>query len=394
MNTPSFVGGIASPVTTLVSARTWPGALLRAVEALISGELSSARELLEDLLQPSLIQQEPQQRVSRLFASSLMARLQGDTSETGNLYQDAADPDAMLAAFQTLVHATPFIQFGYAAANVAIYDATADAHSIHIMDIGIGAGTQWLPLFNEFAARPVPPSMVRITGVDLPAPGPDPAARLHSVEQMLHEQASGLGLPFCFEAIAAPIEMVDFGAIRQQVDDVLVINAAFALHHLPAGDGVTNHSQSRDGVLQRLHNLRPAILTLVEPDVEHNALPFLARIRESYRHYLAVFEALAAYLPADPRERGTIEHAFFGREIRNIVVGERERRVERHERHTAWQQRMHSGGFISLSLTRYVEQVAAHLQVPYPGLIAGADDMLILEWEGTPLVAASAWLPS
>ncbi len=137
MNTPSFVGGIASPVTTLVSARTWPGALLRAVEALISGELSSARELLEDLLQPSLIQQEPQQRVSRLFASSLMARLQGDTSETGNLYQDAADPDAMLAAFQTLVHATPFIQFGYAAANVAIYDATADAHSIHIMDIGM-----------------------------------------------------------------------------------------------------------------------------------------------------------------------------------------------------------------------------------------------------------------
>lgn len=369
------------------------GTILAAAEAITVGEGRRASALLEGLLDPSFAHQEPLQRVTYLFAASLMARLQGDASETGNLYQDAVDPDAMLTAFQTLVQATPFIQFGYAAANTALYNAVAQAPAIHIIDIGIGAGTQWLPFLQHLAIRPVPPALIRITGIDVPTAGSDPAVRLRAVGHMLQQQARALGLPFTFESIAAPVELVDFSAIRRATGEVLVINAAFALHHVSAGDGVTTRAQSRDGLLERLWTLQPEIVTLVEPDVEHNALPFPLRIRESYVHYLAVFEALAAHLPPDLRERITIEHAFFGREIRNVVVGERERRVERHERHGAWRQRMQAQGFRAISLSRYTRQIAALLNVKYPGRVYGEDDMLILEWQGSSLVAASAWKP-
>lgn len=65
--------------------------------------------------------------------------------------------------------------------------------------------------------------------------------------------------------------------------------------------------------------MRPLILTLVEPDSEHNALPLLQRLPEAFHHYLIVFEALDTLLANSPRARTVLESAFFGREIINIL---------------------------------------------------------------------------
>src|SRR5207247_10602759 len=88
---------------------------------------------------------------------------------------------------------TPFVRFGYDAANAAIGAATEDERAVHIVDFGIGLGTQWPVLLERLAARPDPPR-IRLTGIDLPVLGPAPAAPMREAGMRLQELARAAGL--------------------------------------------------------------------------------------------------------------------------------------------------------------------------------------------------------
>jgi len=106
-----------------------------------------------------------------------------------------------------------------------------------------------------------------------------------------------------------------------------------------------------------------------------------------------VFDALEGNLEQHPAERLTLEQAFFGREILNIVTGEGIDRVERHERHEAWATRFHRHGFSAFDV-RDVEaplKASTNLSAPW-GMIA-RPDALMLTWRDHPMLAASAWRP-
>ncbi len=333
------------------------------------------------------------QRVTRIVGQGLQARLAGDRSWSGNLYQEPPHPQDMLAAFQVLLDATPFIRTGYTSANLTIMDVLGDAPRWHIVDIGIGSGTQWHHFLALFAGRRAPLPQVRLTGIDIPAPGPDPSHRLREVAARLQHYADGLGVPFSCEMIASPIEELDVTAIPSPPEAALVINAAFALHHTAAGDGVVDQARSRDAVLRRLHGLHPRLLLLVEPDAEHNALPFVPWVREALAHYLTVFDALDVLLPRNRAARAVIEQAFFGREILNIIANEGPLRVERHERHVAWQQRLVTDGFTSIDLGPLRSRLHRSLKLTPPCDLLVVSGGLSLVWKGVPLVAVSAWQP-
>jgi hypothetical protein len=234
---------------------------------------------------------------------------------------------------------------------------------------------------------------VRLTGIDIPAPGPDPTQRLREVAARVQHHADVLGVPFVCEMIASPVEEVDVAAIQQHADEALVINAAFALHHIAADDGVADPAHSRDAVLCRLHGLHPRLLMLVEPDAEHNGLPFVPRVREALAHYLTVFDALDVLLPADRPERTIIEQAFFGREMLNIIAGEGTQRVERHERHTSWQRRLMTSNFTAIDLWHLRSHLERSLKLTPPFDLLRASGGLSLAWKDVPLVAVSAWKP-
>ncbi len=127
--------------------------VIEAADATEAGDRQGAHMLLADILQHSQAGSTAVQRVTHIVAHSLLARLAGDLSGSGNLYQEAPHPHDMLAAFQLLLHQTPFIRFGYASANLAIMDAFADEPRWHLIDIGIGSGTQWHHLLAALAAR-------------------------------------------------------------------------------------------------------------------------------------------------------------------------------------------------------------------------------------------------
>jgi hypothetical protein len=367
--------------------------LFESAEAVNAGREKEASTLLGAILDRASPSGDALQRLARLFALGLKARLKGDLGGIGNLYVQGPDPRDMLAAFQVLQRETPFIRFGYATANRVLAGALGDAGRIHIVDIGIGAGAQWLAFLDLVAGRFRDAPSIRLTGIDVPAPGGNPRLRLQQVGRILAERASELGIPFTFDPVAGLVEELDLGALHARPGEPLVVNAVFALHHLHSSGTAVDGSSHRNTVLRRVHDLRPDVLTLVEPESEHNSLPFVPRVAEAMLHYLTVFEALDGLLPRDQPERATLEQDFFGREIFNVIVGEGVERVERHERHWSWHDRLTGQGFEPLDMSGLAGTLEDELQPRAPFGLKADQGALFLTWRTQRLIAASAWKP-
>ena len=371
---------------------SWLALILGAGQAIESGLPDLAGRILRTVQTEARETGRPVERLARVFASALAAGLGGRDSYRGNLYLSAADELDMLDAFETLVHQTPLVRFGHRVTAAAISRAVFDARVVHLIDLGIGAGSQWPALFGMLATRPDGGPRLRVTGVDLPAPGQDPAGRLRQTGRLLHSAAARHGIRLDYVGKALPLEALKREDLEVADDEVVVVNAALALHHLH--DGSVDPANPRDRVLCLVRAVEPRVFTLVEPEAEHNSLTFGPRLTEALVHYGAVFEALGASLDPDLRTRRVIEQAFFGREILNIFSARGGDRVERHERHEVWLRRLARAGFEAVDSRPLRSGVEQALALSAPFGIRPVHGALSLCFGGTPLVNASAWTPA
>ncbi|GHA53700.1 histidinol-phosphate transaminase [Pontibacter akesuensis] len=331
------------------------------------------------------------ERIALAFARAFSSCLGPEGNQhTGNLYSSTFGETDMISAFNVLVKSTPLVTFGHHFGNLAIAETTAGASEIHILDLGIGGGLQWLHLLELFAARGESAPKIRITGVDIPSAVGAPDKKLQQTGKMLTQHAEKLGLRFSYTAIAQRLEVVNLRKIYTAENEVLVVNSAFTLHHLP--DHLLGPVDYRDRILQQIKALQPAILTLTEPDSEHNKLRFLPRLRESLRHYYTVFDALDTLLPRLMPERQIIEQEFFGREIINVISCEKLQRVERHERHEAWMHRLIRNGFAPAPIKDSAIQIKENLKLHVNFSVQPNGAGNTLRWKETPVVAATAWV--
>lgn len=331
---------------------------------------------LDLLLADTQLPTRPEERLARLVVGALIARRQGAAADTGNLYGGAAGPAEMLGAFEALVRDTPLVRFGHHTANTAHLSVIGDAQAVCLVDIGLGFGSQWEPLLHALGQRPGGPPRVRLVGVDLPAPGPDPASALDAVGARLARVAAECAVPFEFVALPGRVEELELPTARP--GERLLINAAFALHHTGVED--------RDRTLRRLAATGADALVLCEPEADHDTSAFPARVGAAMHHYGLVFRVLDRCLPERSPARAVIEGQFFGREIHNVVVGEGPTRVERHAPAADWSRRLLAAGFRPLVVD----------PGPAPELPAGVDIVALgaaraLTVDGFPLVVVSAW---
>ncbi len=339
---------------------------------------------------PSLDTPSAALRIDAMFDRALAARDAQSGAGAGNLYGGTAGPEAMLAAFRLLIEGTPLIRFGHLGANTVIDSATLDASAIHIVDIGIGHGAQWDDLLARLATRAIRPR-VRITGIDLPSPG-NPTEALERTGARLAALAGRLGIAFTFEAIAGAIEYIERPASLP--GEQMILNAALALHHVADGDAVGDPALGRRALLRRLADWKPALLTLIEPDANHNELAFAERVREARRHYGLVFDVFAHLFPHDPAERTTLERHFFGNEILNVVASEGAARVERHDRIETWCRKLADAGFEPLSLGALAAGHARALDLCAPFTVERRGPAMALCFDGESLLGVSAWTPA
>ncbi|KAB8145584.1 GRAS family protein [Chloroflexia bacterium SDU3-3] len=359
-----------------------------AAHALAQGDTATAYVLIQPFLAPPHPQATPEERLAYLFARSLLARML-PTAET---HLPVLSDDLASRAAQAWLEIAPFRLFGYASANAAILRALMGAKDMSIVDIGIDGPWQWVHLLQLLAHAPLRPQSVQIIGVRLPIPGLYPSPyRRDDIRRSLMSCAEELGINLSYREVDAAQGQLPAPTVQALAGPAPIVNAAFALHHIAADDAASIPRQPRDTMLRDIARLRPRLMTLVEPDVEHNALPFSARISASWYYYRGMFEVLQSYFPASMPERWGIEQAMLGHEIHNVVTCEGADRTQRHERWRAWVRRLQAQGFQQVSLHTHEYYVNKTLASPLGTYATTENGALVLRWEDIPLIAASAW---
>ncbi|XP_061354890.1 GRAS family protein RAD1-like [Gastrolobium bilobum] len=334
------------------------------------------------------------QRVSYCFATGLKCRLSlhphnvianGSLKSTPTMDVPLITRENKLEAFHLLYQTTPYIAFGFMAANEAICQGSQGKGYIHIIDLGMEHTLQWPSLIRALASRPEGPPKLRITGLMNNEDNP----KLQTSMNLLVEEASSLGIPLEFHIISEPATppLLTKEKLNLREGEALFVNSILLLHKY-----VKESRGYLKAILQSIKKLGPIAVTVIEQDTNHNGPFFLGRFLESLHYYSAIFDSLEASMPRNSQQRMKIERLHFAEEILNIVAYEGPDRMERHERVDQWRRQLARAGFQVMPL-KCTSQARMMLSVyDCDGYtLSNEKGILLLGWKGRPVMMASAW---
>ncbi|PNY13942.1 della protein rgl1-like protein [Trifolium pratense] len=370
--------------------------LLVCAEAIGCRDNHQANLLLGKILAMANPSGDSLQRVSYCFAKGLKCRLSlyphNNVYSNGALTTSASNDVSLitrenkLEAFQLLYQTTPYITFGFMAANEAICQGSKGKSSIHIIDLGMEHTLQWPSLIRNLASRPEGPPRLRITGFST---NKENNAKLHTSMNFLVEEAISLGIVLEFHIISEPAtpSFLTIENLNLREGESLFVNSILKLHNY-----VKESRGYLKAVLQSIKKLSPIAVTVIEQDTNHNGPFFLGRFLESLHYYSAIFDSLEACMPRNSPIRMKIERAHFAEEICNIVAYEGPDRMERHERVDQWRRQLGRAGFHVMPL-KCTSQARMMLSVyDCEGYTLSCEKgCLLLGWKGRPIMMASAW---
>lgn len=291
-----------------------------------------------------------------VFAAGMARRLSGQAAAEANLYLGRFEVP-QIHLFNLLGRAVPFVGLATRIGNDAILAAMAGQARPTLLDVGIGTGRQTVVLLEAMAAAGRLPRQLTVIGIE-----PSDWA-LDEARQHIEATAERLGTSVLFFGVVGTAESLgdaDWHRVALACTARPVVNASFALHHIADDAGGRDR---RDAVLARLHALKPRLLVLAEPDVDHREPGFLARFENCLRHFGAVFATLDR-LPLAQADRDALKVGFFGREIADILGHPETQRSERHESSVSWARRLLAAGFRLRPATGLADEQAV------PGVVA------------------------
>ncbi|MEM9808414.1 MAG: GRAS family protein, partial [Cyanobacteria bacterium P01_D01_bin.56] len=234
--------------------------LFNLVDLIAQHKTRTAQQLLNQLLDRLNAATHPKAVNHLVFARAMAEHLSGTIADKANLYlQPYKIPQIQL--FNLLASKVPLVSLVSELATGLMIDACDGRDDVTLIDIGIGTGRQMVELLHHLAHKPISPRRVHIIGIE-------PSIQSLSLAQKAI-LATAHGLPFevTFTPFCNGIEDLDNQAWQQLSHqcNCPIINASFALHHICdiAGQDV------RTAVLQRLHQLNPALIVLSEPNTDH-----------------------------------------------------------------------------------------------------------------------------
>ncbi|XWS63785.1 hypothetical protein CRYUN_Cryun06bG0131500 [Craigia yunnanensis] len=366
--------------------------LIACAEAVACRDKIHASALLSELRANALVFGTSFQRVASCFVQGLTDRLAlvqplGAVGVVGSVAKAKTVTRKKDEALSLVYELCPQIQFGHFVANESILEAFEGESFVHVVDLGMTLGLprghQWRNLMQSLVHRTgQPPKRLRINGV-----GTCPE-RLQTIGDDLEHYAKSLKLNFEFSVVKSNLENLKPEDFNTSSDEALVINSILQLHCV-----VKESRGALNSVLQKLHELSPKLLILVEQDSSHNGLFFLGRFMEALHYYSAIFDSLDIMLPKYDTRRAKMEQFYFAEEIKNIVSCEGPGRIERHERVNQWRRRISRAGFqpAPIKMIMQAKQWLGKAKVCEGYTIVEDKGCLVLDWKSKPIIAASCW---
>lgn len=363
--------------------------LTEAAGAVTDGKQDVASEILTRVSQYSNARGTPEQRLCFYITTALKTRMSVNAPKTTS---DLYGKDHILSA-QLLYDKSPCFKLGFIAANNAILEA---GKKVHVLDFDIGDGVQYVYLLNEIAAAR---EAREARGDDIQTPftlklttmadfGNGGVERLKLVGDELKALANKLGVTFWYNVLNLKLSEIDTTSLAVENDEILVVNFAFKLFRLP-DESVTTENL-RDEVLRRVKGLSPALVTVVEQELNGNTASFETRVSQACGYYLALLESLDATIGRDHSERVKIDEGL-SRKIMNSVACEGRDRVERCEVFGKWRVRMSMAGFKPKAMSQLGDKVNSVTRGNPGFTVKEEGGGISLGWMGRTLTVASAW---
>jgi hypothetical protein len=315
--------------------------------------------------------------LSHICSSSLIARMDNASYQMNNIYLHQFDiPQIIL--FYKMIEAYPQVACSHFIANQFIENIIKNLLSVTIFDIGIGKGKQIESLIYTICRRGYDLRTVNIIGLD-----PDPQNIRHT-EELFGRLNSEVYFEVSYYPRCNLIENLseeDFRDIEEIAEGKLIINSAYAMHHVSHR---LHDTEYRTRLFTRLKALNPLLFTLIEPNSDHDIESLTGRAKNCWHHFSIVFN-LVDRSSLSRVHKLVIKEKFFGREIHDIFGVSDHLRSERHEILESWLLRLIRAGFkpyhfndISIRLPHYCESDVGK------GLVR-------LGYMSTPLIAVFAY---
>ncbi|MET8048492.1 GRAS family protein [Streptosporangium sp. NPDC005286] len=306
--------------------------LCRAVEETDAGRTDTARRWLDKLRGLIAPEKVGDDFLYLLYHDALARRIGNCQDERDNLYLRRFERP-QIELFDLMARHMPAVTLAGRIGGALLADHLAGRDTATLMSVGIGSGGQEAAVLTELASRGQAPGRLTVIGVD---PAVD---SLHQAERSIRDTR----VPLDFHHVPRFAEHMteeDWDLVRR-APRPLVVNAAFALHHLRDNASGTDE---RSAFLAKLRDAEPDVLVLCEPDSDHHRVALPERFRNSWRHFHPVFRLIDA-LDVSAADRNAMK-LFFRREVVDIVgTADDEERYERHEPAGTWLARLRGAGF-------------------------------------------------
>ncbi|KAL3518175.1 hypothetical protein ACH5RR_020764 [Cinchona calisaya] len=371
--------------------------LISCAQSVAADDRRTASEQLKQIRQHSSPSGDAYQRLARVFANGLEARLAGTGTEIyAGLASKRISAAEKLKAYQVYLSACPFKKISFLFANKNILEKASDAKTLHIVDFGIMYGFQWPILIQLLSCRTGGPPKLRITGIERPQPGFRPSERVEETGRRLARYCERFHVPFEYRAIAAQNwEAIKIEDLNIAKGEVLAVNSHFQFSNLL--DETVMVDSPRDAVLRLIRNMNPDIFVNAVCNGSYSVPFFVTRFREALFHYLSLFDMFDATLPREDLHRLNFEQEFYGREAINVIACEGPERVVRPETYKQWQARHTRAGFKPLPLNHeLVKKLRCKVAAGFDkDFVLDEDGSWMLQgWKGRIMCAVSCWLPA
>ncbi|XP_047979146.1 scarecrow-like protein 3 [Salvia hispanica] len=364
--------------------------LLSCAEKVSDNQYERALKFLKECDSESSSTGTPIQRLAFYFSRALFEKIANETGRVIVRSFDGEDPveSVMFQNINLLISFQkehPLAQVTKLVGVQSILDHVEINGMMHIIDLEIRTGIQWIILMQDLASRPV--QRLRVTAVGTRC--------RHIIEEtgsQLACFARSLNIDFAFNVVMVAADLSDLSTSlfdASSANETVVVYSAYALANL------VGRVEQLDHLMMVLRDLKPCVMILTELEANCNSPAFVERFVESLFFFGVFFDSLECCFRHDETSRVEAESCWFGSCIRNVLVADGDERKFRHMGISVWR------AFFAWYELAEVELSASAMNRAYLGLqrlVCGRSCTLYRDgkclsvgWKGTPLSSVSTW---